>query len=65
MYLNVRTLHRARSKGTITSIGMYLCTLKGLKTEWVQVWANSICFAIYGAKSKQTYETSETITMTW
>ena len=39
--------------------------LKEVKTEWVQVWANSIRFAIYAVKSKQTYQTSNTITMTW
>ena len=37
---------------------------KGVKTEWVQVWANLICFAIYAVKSKQTYQTSRTVTMT-
>ena len=37
---------------------------KGVKIEWVQVWTNSIRFAIYAVKSKQTYQTSKTITMT-
>ena len=39
--------------------------LKGVKTEGVQVWANLIRFAIYAVKSKQTYQTSKTIAMTW
>ena len=37
--------------------------LKGVKTEWVQVLANSIHFATYAVKSKQTYQTSKTITI--
>ena len=40
-------------------------SLKGVKTEWMQVWENSIHFAIYAMKSKQTYQTSKTIRMTW
>ena len=38
--------------------------LKGVKTEWMQLWANWIHFAIYAVKSKQTYQTSKTTTMT-
>ena len=41
------------------------CFVKGVKTEWVQVWANSIYFAIDAVKSKQTYQTSKIITTTW
>ena len=37
--------------------------LKGVKTEWVQVGANSIRFAIYAMKSNQTYQTFKIITM--
>ena len=39
-------------------------SIKGVKTKWVQVWANLIRFAIYAVKSKQTYQTSKTITTT-
>ena len=39
--------------------------LKGVKTELVQVWANSIRFTISAVKSKQTYQPSKTITTTW
>ena len=39
--------------------------LKGVKTKWVQVWTNLISFAGYAVKSKQTYQTSKTITMMW
>ena len=46
-------------------IGKISYQVKGVKTEWVQVWANSIHFAIYAVKSKQTYQTSKTITVTW
>ena len=46
-------------------IKTWITALKGVKTEWVQVLANSIRFAIYVVKSKQTYQTSKTITMTW
>ena len=66
-------LYLCQSKDLITpqelschSIGIYLATiLKGVKTEWVQIWANSIGFAIYAIKSKQTYQTSKTIIMMW
>ena len=34
--------------------GSKVCNLKGVKTEWVQVWSNLIRFAIYAVKSKQT-----------
>ena len=44
-----------------SSIGQW-CALNGVKTEWVHVWANSVRFAIYAVKSKQTYQTSKTIT---
>ena len=44
---------------------MYMYLLKGVKTEWVKVWENLICFAIYAMESKQTYQTFKTITMTW
>ena len=40
--------------------------LKWVKTEWVQVWANSIHFVIYAVNSKETYQTSKIImTMMW
>ena len=45
--------------------GAQQLSLKGVKTEWVQVWSNSIRFAIYTVKSKQTYQTFKTITMMW
>ena len=41
------------------------CSVKGVKTEWEQVWANVIRFAIYAMKSKQTYQSSKTMTMAW
>ena len=41
------------------------CALKRVKKKWAQVWANSIRFATYAVKSKQTYQTSKTIAMTW
>ena len=39
--------------------------IKGVKTEWVQDRANLIHFAICSVKSKQTYQISNIIRMTW
>ena len=47
----------------IMNVLFFIYRVKGVKTEWVQVWANSIHFTSYAMKSKQTYQTSKTITI--
>ena len=41
--------------GNLCAIAHSKC-LKGVKTEWVQVWTNSIHFVTHAVKSRQVYQ---------